>query len=104
MAIKKTKKLELLKKQQEVLQEKIKKEEAEIRQQLVCDLANFLVDTDAFHHIELDIILGGLLDVAEQAKTNMKQAEVWKEAGVKFRKIRRKTKPSKTSSDAKKAA
>lgn len=100
MTEKHIKKLESLKEKRKAIQD----QEDEIRQQLTLDFANFLIDADAFDHVEFDIIVGGLLDILEKAKRGDKNTEVWKLAGQKFRQQRKKNKSQRNSSKAKKVA
>ena len=92
------KKLESLKAKRKALQE----EENEIREKLTLEISNFMIDADAFEHIEFDIIMGGILDVIEKAKQGDKITEEWKLSGEKFRQDRKKRNTQKNNTVSKK--
>jgi len=92
-------------KQLEVLKEKrkaLQTQEDEIRHKLTLEISNFLIDTQAFDHIEFDIIMGGILDVIEKAKQGDKSTEAWKLSGEKFRQGKKKRNSQKNTSAPKK--
>ena len=80
------KQLEALKQKRKDLQA----QEDEIRHKLTLEISNFLMDTQAFDHIEFDIIMGGILDVIEKAQQGDKNTEAWKLSGQKFRQGKKK--------------
>ena len=92
------KKLENLKAKRKALQE----EENEIRHKLTLEISNFMIDADAFDHIEFDIIMGGILDVIEKAKQGDKITEEWKLSGEKFRQGRKRRNTPKNNPTPKK--
>lgn len=91
------KKLEALKQQKKTLQEK----EDKIKSQIISDLSISLMNANALE-IDVDILMGGILDVIEKAKQGDKITEEWKLSGEKFRQGRKKRDTQKNNTVSKK--
>jgi hypothetical protein len=91
------KKLEALKEQKKILQEK----EDKIKSEIISELSTFLIDAQAID-INFDILMGGILDVIEKANQGDKITEAWKLSGEKFRQGQKKRNTQKNTSAPKK--
>jgi len=61
----------------------IEKKEQEIKVQIFSEIQKCMEATNALD-IDFDIIIGGIMDVLQTARSDAQKAEVWKQAGQKF--------------------
>ena len=92
------KKLEALKEQKKILQEK----EDKIKSEIISELSTSLIDANALE-VNYDILMGGILDVIKKAKQGDKITEAWKLSGEKFRQGQKKRNTQKNTGASKKA-
>jgi len=97
MAITHRKQLEAIKEKQKTLQEK----EYKIKDKIIQDLSNYLIDANAID-VDIDVLMGGMLDIIEKAKSGDKITEAWKLSGQKFCQQIRKRNLRKNPSSSKK--
>jgi hypothetical protein len=86
------------------IQEKRKafqKEEDKIKSDIANGLSKFLIDANAID-VDIDVLMGGILDVVEKSKQNDKITEVWKLSGEKFRQGQKKRNTQKNNDPSKK--
>lgn len=97
MTIAHKRQLEAIKAKQKTLQEK----EDKIKSQIIEDLSTYLIDANAID-VDIDVLMGGMLDVIEKTKAGDKITEAWKLSGQKFCQQIRKRNPKKNPSASKK--
>lgn len=65
----------------------LRQEESKIQHDLSGELSKILVDVQALE-IDFDVLIGGVLEVISQSKTDADKSETWRESGQKFLKSR----------------
>ena len=76
--------------------------EEKIKSEIANDLSKSLIDVNAID-VDLDILIGGILDVIEKSKQNDKITEAWKLSGEKFRQGQKKRNTQKNTNPSKAA-
>jgi hypothetical protein len=67
----------------------LKAKAAEIETALAQEMVSIFREINAFS-MDFDVLVGGMLEVIHKTKTNAPEQEVWRHAGLKFRKRFRK--------------
>lgn len=74
----------------------LKQERQQLEESLATDFIQVLKTTEAFQ-IGFSTLVGGLIHVIDQAKSNTNLAEEWQQAGLKFCSSNRSTRTSRSS-------